>query len=286
MNPVDHPMGGGEGKTSGGRHPVSPWGQPAKGYKTRRNKRTTTHDRAAAEVGARPWRVHSRRASSSTTTWRPRSTALNEASDKRVVKTWSRRSTVIPDMVGHTIAVHNGTKFIPVYVTENMVGHKLGEFSATRTFRGHSGKKEKVVAKRQVGGGTNGSQGPAPFPPRHAPQGAAGGGPHPRQGRAGGGDILHLTNKGAAKPLEKLLKSAIANAENRDEPVDVDRLFVKEVMVDGGPTAKRFRPAPMGRGFRVLKRSSHVTIKLDTRKSGVKPGEVEKGAAGAPSKRA
>ena len=67
--------------------------------------------------------------------------ALNEAGTKRVVKTWSRRSTVIPDMVGHTIAVHNGAKFIPVYVSENMVGHKLGEFSATRTFRGHSGNK-------------------------------------------------------------------------------------------------------------------------------------------------
>ena len=74
---------------------------------------------------------------------------LNAASVKRVVKTWSRRSTVIPDMVGHTIAVHNGMKFIPVYVSENMVGHKLGEFSATRTFRSHSGKKEKVVAKRR-----------------------------------------------------------------------------------------------------------------------------------------
>ena len=60
---------------------------------------------------------------------------------KRVVKTWSRRSTVIPDMVGQTIAVHNGMKFIPVYVSENMVGHKLGEFSMTRIFRGHSGRK-------------------------------------------------------------------------------------------------------------------------------------------------
>jgi small subunit ribosomal protein S19 len=74
---------------------------------------------------------------------------LNDAGQKKVVKTWSRRSTVIPDMVGHTIAVHNGTKFIPVYVSENMVGHKLGEFSATRTFRGHSGKKEKVATKRK-----------------------------------------------------------------------------------------------------------------------------------------
>ena len=90
-------------------------------------------------------------------------------------------------------------------------------------------------------------------------------------------NILHLTNKSAAKPLEKLLKSAIANAESRDEPVDVDRLFVKEVMVDGGPTMKRFRPAPMGRGFRVLKRSSHVSIKLDTRKgeAETKPAETK-----------
>jgi small subunit ribosomal protein S19 len=65
------------------------------------------------------------------------------ASDRRVIKTWSRRSTITPLMVGLTIAVHNGHKFVPVYVTENMVGHKLGEFAPTRTFRGHSGKKEK-----------------------------------------------------------------------------------------------------------------------------------------------
>ena len=65
---------------------------------------------------------------------------MNKANDKKVVRTWSRRSTVHPDMVGHTIAVHNGKKFIPVYVTENMVGHKLGEFAPTRLFRGHSGK--------------------------------------------------------------------------------------------------------------------------------------------------
>ena len=67
--------------------------------------------------------------------------AMNSSGEKRVIKTWSRRSTVIPEMVGHTLAVHNGTKFIPVYVSENMVGHKLGEFAMTRTFRGHSGKK-------------------------------------------------------------------------------------------------------------------------------------------------
>ena len=72
---------------------------------------------------------------------------MYDRGDKRVIKTWSRRSTVIPEMVGHTIAVHNGTKFIPVYLSENMVGHKLGEFAQTRTFRGHSGKKAEKGAR-------------------------------------------------------------------------------------------------------------------------------------------
>ncbi|HSR53849.1 MAG TPA: 30S ribosomal protein S19 [Acidobacteriota bacterium] len=67
----------------------------------------------------------------------------NETNDKNVIKTWSRRSTVFPDMVGHTIAVHNGKKFIPIYITENMVGHKLGEFAPTRTYKGHATKTEK-----------------------------------------------------------------------------------------------------------------------------------------------
>ncbi|MFN7302460.1 MAG: 30S ribosomal protein S19 [Bacteroidia bacterium] len=64
-------------------------------------------------------------------------TKMNESNKKTVIKTWSRRSMIVPDMVGHTFAVHNGNKFIPVYVTENMVGHKLGEFAPTRTFKGH-----------------------------------------------------------------------------------------------------------------------------------------------------
>ena len=68
-------------------------------------------------------------------------TALS-TNDKRVIKTWSRRSTVVPQMIGLTLAVHNGNKFIPVYVTDNMVGHKLGEFALTRTFKGHAGKSD------------------------------------------------------------------------------------------------------------------------------------------------
>lgn len=72
---------------------------------------------------------------------------LNEDGKKVVVKTWARRSTIPPEFVGHTIAVHNGRKFIPVYVSENMVGHKLGEFSPTRTFRGHGGKLAERVTR-------------------------------------------------------------------------------------------------------------------------------------------
>src|SRR5262250_3259470 len=78
--------------------------------------------------------------------------ALNETREKKVIKTWSRRSTITPDMVGHTIAVHNGRKFIPVYVAENMVGHKLGEFSPTRIFKGHSGKKALEAAAALAAG--------------------------------------------------------------------------------------------------------------------------------------
>ncbi|MBL8923845.1 MAG: 30S ribosomal protein S19 [Myxococcaceae bacterium] len=76
---------------------------------------------------------------------------MNKANKKTVIKTWSRRSTIVPDMVGHTFAVHNGRKFIPVYVTENMVGHKLGEFAPTRTFSGHSAEKKVAPAPGKKG---------------------------------------------------------------------------------------------------------------------------------------
>ena len=76
---------------------------------------------------------------------------MNARNDKKVLRTWSRRSTIIPEMVGHTIAVHNGKKFIPVYVTENMVGHKLGEFSFTRQFKGHSMRAATETVARPAG---------------------------------------------------------------------------------------------------------------------------------------
>ena len=89
--------------------------------------------------------------------------AMNAANEKKVVKTWSRRSTITPEMVGHTLAVYNGRKFIPVYITENMVGHKLGEFSPTRHFKSHSSKVEQVGKTAGPGGP---GAGPAPAAPK------------------------------------------------------------------------------------------------------------------------
>jgi len=103
---------------------------------------------------------------------------MNRLNERRVIKTWSRRSTVSPEMVGHTIAVHNGKKFYPVYITENMVGHKLGEFSPTRMFKGHTTKAEKAaqMVSTPVGpGGPSAPGGPgAPTAPS-TPAAPAGG---------------------------------------------------------------------------------------------------------------
>ena len=101
---------------------------------------------------------------------------MNARNEKRVIKTWSRASTVLPDFVGHTFAVHNGNKFIPVYVTENMVGHRLGEFAPTRLFRGHSGNRAATEAKKTPGSGQAApgaapAAAPAPAPAAPAPKG-------------------------------------------------------------------------------------------------------------------
>ena len=100
---------------------------------------------------------------------------MNRRSEKKVIRTWSRRSTVLPEMVGHTIAVHNGKKFIPVYITENMVAHKLGEFSFTRQFKGHSVRAAELAAKPAAvpgaapAAGTPGAAAPAAGAPPAAP---------------------------------------------------------------------------------------------------------------------
>jgi small subunit ribosomal protein S19 len=87
--------------------------------------------------------------------------ALNDRNEKKVFKTWSRRSTITPDFIGHTLAVHNGNKFIPVYITENMVGHKLGEFAATRLFRGHGAKGSAAEREAEAAAPAGGAEGGA-----------------------------------------------------------------------------------------------------------------------------
>ena len=100
--------------------------------------------------------------------------ALNVRNEKKVVKTWSRRSTIVPEMIGHTIAVHNGKKFIPVYITEQMIGHKLGEFAPTRTFKGHA-----VRAALERAAGVAGAPG-APAPGAGGPGGPGAGAAAPK----------------------------------------------------------------------------------------------------------
>ena len=146
MNPIDHPHGGGEGRTKGGRHPVTPWGKPTKGAKTRKNKRTDAdlHRRRAAQE-----RKASRHDPFGLERPVRRRLSAEEGGNRRaprgrkdVIKTWSRRSTILPQFVGLTFGVYNGHKYLPVLVTENMIGHKFGEFSPTRTFHGHAGRQE------------------------------------------------------------------------------------------------------------------------------------------------
>ena len=180
MNPVDHPHGGGEGSTTAGRHPVTPWGVPTLGYRTRKRNKTsdryivrgrrrgkgkqrerTTRMAAPDGVLTRSRAQHATLAASLPACLRVRGggqmsrsskkgpwveerlmariEALNAANNKKMLRTWSRASTIFPEMVGHTIAVHDGKKHVPVFISESMVGHKLGEFAPTRVFRGHAG---------------------------------------------------------------------------------------------------------------------------------------------------
>ena len=155
MNPNDHPHGGGEGKTGIGRPgPCTPWGKPALGLKTRKKNKQSNKMIVRRRDGkgyqslvdihkeVRTMARSLKKGPFADESLLKKVDAMNESGNKQVIKTWSRRSTIFPTFVGHTIAVHDGRKHVPVYITEDMVGHKLGEFVATRTYRGH-GKDEK-----------------------------------------------------------------------------------------------------------------------------------------------
>ena len=182
---------------------------------------------------------------------------MNRGAEKKVIKTWSRRSTVIPEMVGHTLAVHNGKKFIPVYVTENMVGHKLGEFAPTRQFKGHTTKARKgradgrVRAAPAAPGGRRREGGELVMIQAHATARYI----RTSAQKAGlvldlirGKDVnralatLQFTRKAVADDVAKVLRSAIANAQQKDGfSGDVDRLFVSACYANQGPSQKRVR---------------------------------------------
>ena len=197
--------------------------------------------------------------------------AMNEKNEKKVVRTWSRRSTILPEFIGHTLGVHNGKKFIPVYVTENMVGHKLGEFSPTRTLQGPRGQgrsrrrrpsRPKTERRRWK------PRAEAQIHPDVAAEGAAGDRPDPRPARPNEARHHSALDQQAhgADGAERCCDSAIANAENRINDVDVDELFVTEAYVNEGPRMKRIRPAPMGRAYRYQRRMAHIVVKVGDRK--------------------
>ena len=146
MNPVDHPHGGGEGKTS--RRPASGDAlgpadariQDAQQQAHRQVDREPEGEEEGLGIGRTNMSRSLKKGPFTDDHLAKKVADMNEKNEKKVVRTWSRRSTILPEFIGHTLAVHNGKKFIPVYITENMVGHKLGEFSPTRQFRGHSVK--------------------------------------------------------------------------------------------------------------------------------------------------
>ena len=151
MNPVDHPHGGGEGKSKGGRHPVTPWGVPTLGKRTRSKHKASDKLIVRGRRRGKDKRLMSRSSKKGPFVEErllARIQKMNDTGSKNMIRTWSRTSTVFPDMVGHTIAVHDGRKHIPVFISEQMVGHKLGEFAPTRHFRGHAGDQKTQVKKR------------------------------------------------------------------------------------------------------------------------------------------
>ena len=182
--------------------------------------------------------------------------AMNASGKKQVIKTWSRASTIFPEFVGHTFAVHDGRKHVPVYVTEDMVGHKLGEFVPTRTFKGHTGnskleREEHNMEARAILRYARISPRKVSIVMdliRNKPLDEA-------------LAILQYTPKAACEPLLKLVKSAAANAENNFN-MDKNNLYVAECYVCPGPTLKRMMPRAQGRGYRILKRTSHMTVVL------------------------
>jgi small subunit ribosomal protein S19 len=199
----------------------------------------------------------------------------NDKGTKNVIKTWSRRSMIIPDMLGHTIAVHDGRKHVPVFVTEAMVGHKLGEFAPTRTFKGHM-KDDKKARRasaadrgrdetnehRDAEGDERGRTATAragAVRPRHAHEGPPRGRPDPRHAGRPRRCDAEVRAAGRERAVGKVLASAIANAEN-NHGLDPATLVVTRGVRRRGPDAQAVPAARAGSAYRIRKRTSHITV--------------------------
>jgi ribosomal protein S19/ribosomal protein L22 len=189
--------------------------------------------------------------------------AMNQKGEKKVLRTWSRASVIFPQMVGHTIAVHDGRRHVPIYITENMVGHRLGEFAPTRTFRGHlAGESQRKKESRTM----QDIQAHLRSLPMSAQK--------VRlvidlvRGRNANEalEMLRFVNKAAALPVRKLLASALANAEE-NFGISRDDLVVAKIFADEAATRKWRRFGARGRFKPVMRRSSHVTVVLRERGS-------------------
>src|SRR5581483_6340606 len=168
MNPVDHPHGGGEGKRPGQSSPGLAVGPADEGSEDPGQQAHHQVHHQAARQGSSLMARSIKKGPFIDRHLIKKVEDMNRQNQKKVVKTWSRRSTILPDLVGHTFAVHNGRKFIPVFVTENMVGHKLGEFAPTRTFHGHTGDKKAKPGATGAPGAPGAAPG-APAPAAPAP---------------------------------------------------------------------------------------------------------------------
>ena len=198
--------------------------------------------------------------------------AARAINDKRPIKTWSRRSTIMPEFVGLTIAVHNGKQHIPVYVTENMVGHKLGEFALTRTFKGHSADK-KCAVRGSAAAAAHGDRANEPREDQGMQHGnqaiLRGVRLSAQKGRLVADqirglpvdaalNILTFCPKKAAGIIKKVLESAIANAEHNDG-ADVDELKVRRIMSTKA-VAEALQPRAKGRGNVIVKQTCHIHV--------------------------
>ena len=200
---------------------------------------------------------------------------LKDSPNKKPIKTWSRNSTIIPDFVGHSFMIHNGKSFIPITISEEMVGHKLGEFAPTRTFKGHTPADKKAAATAETKPITGDKNNGKIIPKKAINKNVR---TSPRKlalvcnfikGKKA--DIalrdLEFTRKKIAKDVSKTVKSAISNAENNYQ-LDIDNLFVKEAFVGKSLVMKRYRPRAKGRASPIKK--PLVELQLYLRKNKIK----------------